>query len=91
VIAGLYVRGLAFEYRATWESTFLDATTVHWLLAGLLAPGSMLTGIATPGAAHLESIRAPASENAATCAPGAASVVVIVVIRVSCSPLEQEY
>ena len=25
VIAGLYVRGLAFEYRATWQSTFLDA------------------------------------------------------------------
>ena len=27
VIAGLYVRGLAFEYRATWESTFLDAAS----------------------------------------------------------------
>ncbi len=81
VIAGLYVRGLAFEYRATWESTFLDATRVHWLLAGLLAPGSMLTGIAIPGAAHLESIRAPASENAATWLHLlAASVLVIVVI-----------
>ena len=33
VIIGLYVRGLAFEYRATWESTFLDAANVHWLLA----------------------------------------------------------
>ena len=65
VIAGLYVRGLAFEYRATWESTFLDAATVHWLLATALAPGSMLSGIAIPGAAHLESIRSPASENAA--------------------------
>jgi hypothetical protein len=65
VIAGLYVRGLAFEYRATWESTFLDATEVHWLLAKLLAPGSLLGGIAMPGVAQLESIRAPASENAA--------------------------
>jgi hypothetical protein len=65
VIAGLYVRGLAFEYRATWESTFLDAASVHWLLAMLLAPGSALSGIAMPGVAQLESIRAPASENAA--------------------------
>ena len=29
VIAGLYLRGLAFEYRAGWESTFLDAPTVR--------------------------------------------------------------
>ena len=71
VIAGLYVRGLAFEYRATWESTFLDAANVHWLLAALLAPGSALSGIAMPGVAQLESIRAPASENAATVAASA--------------------
>ncbi len=32
---------------------------------GLLAPGSVLSGIAMPGVAQLESIRAPASENAA--------------------------
>ena len=81
VIAGLYVRGLAFEYRATWESTFLDAANVHWLLALLLAPGSVLSGIAMPGVAQLEAIRAPASENAATWLHLlAASVVVIVVI-----------
>lgn len=81
VIAGLYVRGLAFEYRATWESTFLDATGVHWLLAKLLAPGAILSGLGMPGIAHLESIRAPASENAATWLHLlAASVVVIVVI-----------
>ncbi len=81
VIAGLYVRGLAFEYRATWESTFLDATQVHWLLAKVLAPGSLLGGIAIPGVAQLESIRAPASENAAPWLHLlAASVLVIVVI-----------
>ena len=81
VIVGLYVRGLAFEYRATWESTFLDAANVHWLLTLLLAPGSALSGIAMPGVAQLESIRAPASENAATWLHLlAASVVVIVVI-----------
>ena len=81
VIVGLYVRGIAFEYRATWESTFLDAANVHRLLAMLLAPGSALAGIAIPGAAQLESIRSPASENAATWLHLlAASVVVIVVI-----------
>jgi hypothetical protein len=81
VIAGLYVRGLAFEYRATWESTFLDATGVHRLLAALLAPGSAVSGIAVPGVAQLEAIRAPASENAATWLHLlAASVLAIVVV-----------
>ena len=32
-IAGLYVRGLVFEYRAGWESTFLDAASVHAILS----------------------------------------------------------
>jgi len=66
VIAGLYVRGLAFEYRATWESTFLDADQVRALLAAALAPGSLLTGIAVPALDAVAAIRAPASENAAT-------------------------
>ncbi len=81
VITGLYVRGLAFEYRATWESTFLDATRVQWLLAKLLAPGSMISNIAIPGVVDVESIRGPASENAARWLHLlAASVLVIVVI-----------
>ncbi|WP_448006099.1 DUF2868 domain-containing protein [Agromyces bauzanensis] len=66
VIAGLYLRGLAFEYRATWESTFLDAEQVRALLAVALAPGSWLTGIPVPDVAAVASIRAPDSENAAT-------------------------
>jgi hypothetical protein len=68
VIAGLYVRGLAFEYRATWESTFLTPDQVRGLLAAALAPGTWLTGIAVPDVAHLASIRSgavPGSENAA--------------------------
>jgi hypothetical protein len=40
VIAGLYLRGLAFEYRAGWESTFLDAPTVRAILAFVYAPGT---------------------------------------------------
>jgi len=39
IIGSLYVRGLAFEYRATWESTFLDAATVRSLVALFYAAG----------------------------------------------------
>ena len=66
VIAGLYLRGLAFEYRASWESTFLDVGAVRKLLAAVLAPGSWLTGIPVPDVGALAGIRAPSSENAAT-------------------------
>ncbi len=65
VLAGLYLRGLAFEYRATWESTFLDAVDVRRLVAFLYAPGAWTTGIAVPGVADVAAIRAPQGENAA--------------------------
>ena len=48
-MAGLYLRGLAFEYRASWESTFLDASIVRPIVAFAYAPGALLTGIAVPG------------------------------------------
>lgn len=68
VIVGLYVRGLALEYRAGWESTFLGARQVHAVLALVLAPGSALTGIPVPDTAHVAGIRSdvlPRGENAA--------------------------
>ncbi len=65
-IAGMYLRGLAFEYRAGWESTFLDAQQVHALLAFVLAPGAWATGIAVPDAAHLETIRFSATGGGET-------------------------
>ncbi|WP_067945496.1 DUF2868 domain-containing protein, partial [Agromyces sp. NDB4Y10] len=80
VIAGLYTRGLAFEYRASWESTFLGAEHVHALLAVTLAPGSLLTGIPVPDVAGIEAIRAPASENAAPWMHLMAATVVAVVV-----------
>jgi len=81
VIAGLYARGLAFEYRATWESTFLDPAGVRALLAAALAPGAWLTGIPVPGESQLAAIRTPGSENAAPWLHLlAASVVMVVVI-----------
>jgi hypothetical protein len=80
LIVGLYTRGLAFEYRASWESTFLGAEQVHALLAVTLAPGSWLTGIPVPDVASIEAIRAPASENAATWLHLMAGTVAVVVI-----------
>ncbi len=65
VIAGLYVRGIAFEYRAMWESTFLDAASVRAIVAVAYAPGALLVPFGVPDVAHVAAIRAPASENAA--------------------------
>ncbi|HSD53013.1 MAG TPA: DUF2868 domain-containing protein [Burkholderiales bacterium] len=68
-IAGLYVRGLLLEYRAGWESTFLDATSVEAILDVVLGPAAALTGIGLPDAAELEAIRfgeAGTGENAAS-------------------------
>lgn len=57
VLASMYLRGLAFEYRAGWESTFLSPESVHTLLGWVLGPASALTGLALPGATELESLR----------------------------------
>ena len=66
-VAGLYVRGLAFEYVAGWESTFLDVGVVGSVLRVVLGPASLLTGIALPDAARLAAMRLPGGlgENAA--------------------------
>ncbi|MEP7183434.1 MAG: DUF2868 domain-containing protein [Betaproteobacteria bacterium] len=64
LVAGLYLRGIALEYRATWESTFLDAAAVRALLVASLAPGAAFTGIPVPSVAEVEAIRVPAGENA---------------------------
>ena len=80
VIAGLYLRGIAFEYRATWESTFLDAPTVRTLLAIALAPGAAISGMPVPDVAQLAAIRAPASENAARWLHLLAATLLVVVV-----------
>jgi hypothetical protein len=46
----MYVRGLAFEYRAGWESTFLDAPAVRGLLRLVLGPAAALLHLAWPAA-----------------------------------------
>ncbi len=66
-LGGLYLRGLALEYRAGWQSTFLGVEHVHTLISILLGPASTLTGIPIADQARLASIRFPAGpgENAA--------------------------
>jgi hypothetical protein len=64
------VRGLVLDYRAGWQSTFLDAAQVRSALALLLAPASAATGIAVPDAAALEAMRVgPDAAPTAAAAP----------------------
>jgi hypothetical protein len=66
-IAALYLRGLVFEYRAGWESTFLGPEQVHRLLSVALGPASSVSGIGIADPGRLEAIRFSAGpgENAA--------------------------
>jgi uncharacterized protein DUF2868 len=57
IIAGLYVRGIAFDYQAGWESTFFDAPRVRALLSVIYGPASFITGIPIPDDAYVETIR----------------------------------
>jgi len=67
-VAGMYWRGLAFEYRAGWESTFLNEDALATLLGVVLGPAAAITGVALPDPAQLAALRwttgAP-GENAA--------------------------
>lgn len=66
VVGGMYLRGLVLEYRASWESTFLDAQAVRTLLGLVLGPAAALLGRELPSALELEALRAPGgSGNAA--------------------------
>ncbi len=80
-IVGLYVRGIALEYRAAWQSTFLDAQTVANILHVVLAPGAWLTRVAIPDASHLATIGAgSAGENAAPWIHLYAGTIVLVIV-----------
>ncbi len=67
-VLGLYLRGLVFDYRIGWESTFLGAPAVHVLLATVLGPAASLLGIAIPGVDEIAAIRFPASAGGARAA-----------------------
>ena len=66
-IGGLYVRGLVFEYRAGWESTFLDAPVVHAILSLFLSPAAHWIGMPFPGVDEVAAMRfANGAPNAAS-------------------------
>jgi hypothetical protein len=48
LIAGLYLRGLVFDYRVGWQSTFLTPEVAHAVVTTLLTPAALLSGIALP-------------------------------------------
>ncbi len=67
MVAGLYLRGLVFDFRAAWESTFLEPAMVQTVLAALLTPAQLLTGLSLPDAAAFEAMRlTPASPTPAS-------------------------
>lgn len=67
-IGGMYVRGLAREYTAVWESTFItEAEQLLPILKVIIGPAVKLVGDSLPGPAELEALRGAdaAGENAA--------------------------
>jgi len=58
LIAGMYLRGLVFDYRAVWESTFLSNEIAHSVVGAVLGPASQLSGIALPGLDGFAALRA---------------------------------
>ena len=59
IVLGLYIRGLALDYQATWESTFLSASQVHSLLQVLLGPAAWLLHYPFPTLSDLALLQAP--------------------------------
>ena len=56
-VGSLYARGLVFDYRAGWDSTFLHASAVHHLLGWVLGPAAALSGQVLPSAQALAGLR----------------------------------
>jgi hypothetical protein len=48
LVAGFYLRGIVFEYRAGWESTFLGPAQVRMALHVLYGPASAVSGLTLP-------------------------------------------
>jgi hypothetical protein len=69
LIGGLYLRGIALDYQAGWESTFLTAGEVRAVLAVAYGPASRLTGIPVHDPAHLAAIRWEAGHGGENAAP----------------------
>lgn len=57
VVLSMYLVGLALDFRAGWDSTWLDAAQVQRLLGVVLGPAAALGGIELPDAAALARLR----------------------------------
>ena len=70
LIAGLYLRGLVLDYRAGWQSTFLDPAQLRLILSTVLAPAVAVTGIGVPDVTTLQTLRVgPDGAATASAAP----------------------
>lgn len=79
----LYARGLLTEYRAGWESTFLDAGQVHAILAVVFAPAMSLLPLQGFTLAEIEALRfslAPSSAGGARWVHLYAATLLLVVV-----------
>lgn len=56
-VAGLYMRGLAFEYEAGWGSTFISPSALEKGVHLFLGPASFLTGLELPNADQLSRLK----------------------------------
>ncbi len=67
LIGGMYLRGLALEYQAGWESTFLNPAAVHQIYQSVFGPVAWLGapwGVQLPSLTLLEQIRLIGGEPA---------------------------
>jgi hypothetical protein len=72
LIGSLYLRGLVLDYRAGWQSTFMEVGQVRSTLAVLLSPASLFTGTSVPDVAALQALRS-GPEASAAAAPSASA------------------
>ncbi len=57
VIASMYVFGIAFDYRAGWDSTWLDAEQVQRTLAFVFTPATAISGLIMPSIDEMAKLR----------------------------------
>ena len=57
VVLSMYLFGLAFDYRAGWDSTWLDAAQVQRFIGVVFGPAATLGGIELPDAPTLAKLR----------------------------------
>lgn len=63
-VGGMYVKGLANEYRAVWESTFfIESAQLRPFLRAVLGPAAALRGDEFPSLEELDAIQGAGSEG----------------------------